>query len=74
MVTGILIGEKNDIDEEITKNFSKASISHILAISGTHVSYIILGITYILIKIKTPKRGSYLITIFILAMFGYNKI
>lgn len=69
MVTGILIGEKNDIDEEITKNFSKASISHILAISGTHVSYIILGITYILIKIKTPKRGSYLITIFILAMF-----
>ena len=71
LVTGILIGEKNDIDEEIIKSFNKASISHILAISGTHVSYIILGITYILNKSKTPKRGSYIIIIFILIMFMF---
>ncbi len=71
LVTGILIGEKNDISEEITNAFSKASISHILAISGTHVSYIILGITYILTKSKVPKRKSYLCTICFLILFMF---
>lgn len=71
LVTGILIGEKNDISEEITDAFSKASISHILAISGTHVSYIILGITYILTKSKVSKRRSYLCTISFLILFMF---
>lgn len=71
LVTGILIGEKNDISKEITNAFSKASISHILAISGTHVSYIILGITYILTKSKVPKRKSYLCTICFLILFMF---
>lgn len=71
LLTGILIGEKSDIPEEITESFSKASISHILAISGTHISYIILGITYILNKSKTSKRLSYIITIITLVLFMF---
>lgn len=71
LVTGILIGEKSDISEEITSNFSKASISHILAISGTHVSYIVIGITYILAKSKTPKRLSNIITMLMLFVFMF---
>lgn len=71
LAIGILIGEKDDIAEEINKDFSKASISHILAISGTHVSYIILGITFVLLKSKVPKRSSYLITISILILFMF---
>ena len=59
----------NAVQEEITNAFSKASISHILAISGTHVSYIIFGITYILTKSKVPKRKSYLCMICFLILF-----
>lgn len=71
LLTGILIGEKADIPEKITNSFSKASISHILAISGTHVSYIILGITFVLTKSKLSKKKSNLCTIFILVLFMF---
>lgn len=70
-LTGILIGEKNNISEIITENFSKSSLSHILAISGTHINYIILGITFILTKVKSPKKIKYIITITILVIFMF---
>lgn len=42
LLIGILLGEKNDISEETIEAFQKSSLSHILAVSGMHVSYIIL--------------------------------
>lgn len=69
LLIGILIGERRYIPENTTENFSKSSLSHILAISGSHISYIIIGITYILTKSKTSKKGMYIITIFSLIFF-----
>ena len=43
LLKGILIGKTSDIEEETYKNFRVANISHILAVSGMHVSYIIIG-------------------------------
>lgn len=71
LLEGILIGEKSNISETITENFSKSSLSHILAISGTHITYIILGVTFILTKVKFPKRIKYIAIIIILIMFMF---
>ena len=71
LVSGILIGEKQDISEEITKSFSKSSLSHILAISGTHISYIIIGISFILNKARTPKKIMNAIAIISLIIFMF---
>ncbi|MBR2241185.1 MAG: ComEC family DNA internalization-related competence protein [Clostridia bacterium] len=46
-----LLGDSNFIEEGQKQIFSDASLSHILAISGMHVSYIILGCSYILKKL-----------------------
>lgn len=69
LLVGILIGEKSEITEEIIQNFKISNLSHMLSVSGAHTSYIILGITFILTKSKTPKKWIYLITIFILMLF-----
>lgn len=69
LLIGILIGERQYISEDITENFSKSSLSHILAISGSHISYIIIGITFILTKSRTSKKGMYIITILSLIFF-----
>lgn len=69
MLIGILIGDKSKITEETTNHFKKSSLSHLLATSGTHISYITLGISFILIKSKLPKKLVYLFTIFILGFF-----
>lgn len=68
---GILLGEKGNISEQITESFKSSSLSHILAVSGMHVSYIILGITYIAINIKIHKKVGYIVTILTLIMFMF---
>lgn len=69
LLLGILIGERDNIQEDIIESFRTANLSHILAVSGAHTSYIILGITDLISKSKTPKRIGYIITIIILLIF-----
>ncbi|MBR3696933.1 MAG: DNA internalization-related competence protein ComEC/Rec2 [Clostridia bacterium] len=63
----ILLGSINTLDENIKEDFKSASISHILAISGLHISYIVLGIETILkLFIKNIKIRDSLIIIFLI--------
>ena len=68
---GILIGRTEGIDEKIKNNFRDSSISHILAISGLHVSYVILGIQFILNKLVKSKRKQNIIQIIFLIIFSF---
>jgi len=56
VLTGIIIGDKSEISEEVINNFSQSSISHILAVSGMHVSYIIMFMNLILNKSIKKKK------------------
>ena len=71
LLIGILLGDKNNISEDTIENFRTSNLSHILAVSGAHTSYIILGITYLLYKSKIPKKITYVITILILFIFMF---
>lgn len=52
----ILIGKTDGLSENIKEDFRNSSISHILAISGMHVSYIMFGIKSLLEKIVKNKK------------------
>ena len=69
LLTGILIGNKENLSKETEENFRNSNLSHILAVSGAHVSYVILGIAFILQKSKIHKKIAKIITIFILIFF-----
>lgn len=69
LFTGILIGNKEKLTNEIEESFRNSNLSHMLAVSGAHVAYVILGITFILKIIKTNKRFSKIITIILLILF-----
>lgn len=56
LLIGILLGNNENIDEDIKEEFRNSGIYHILAVSGAHMSYIILGTTYLLEKINISKR------------------
>lgn len=71
LLTGILIGNKDNLSKDIQESFRNSNLSHMLAVSGAHVTYVILGITFILKKSKTNKRISKIITIFLLILFIY---
>ena len=68
---GILIGYDELITEDIKDNFSKSSLSHLLAVSGTHVTYIVIGITLILKNLKIPKEKGKILTCILLVFYLY---
>ena len=64
---GILIGNKSEISEDVIEEFEDSNLTHMLAVSGAHVSYIILGLTFILQK--TGFRFRKIFTILFLCFF-----
>lgn len=67
---GILIGKTDNLSTNIKENFRDSNLSHILAISGMHVSYIILGMNLFIQKIIVSKKMKNNILIVILLAFS----
>ena len=68
LAIGLLLGDKSDLNEDIQEDFKGANLSHMLAISGAHFSYIILIVTWIGNKFKV-KRLEQIITIISIIFF-----
>lgn len=56
LCTALVLGEKQGISEDIQESFRKSNLSHMLAISGAHVSYFLLAISTAVQKLKLHKR------------------
>lgn len=69
IVLGIILGDTENISKELKEKFKTSSLYHILAVSGTHISYLIIGTTFILEKSKISKRKSRILTIIVLVFF-----
>ncbi len=54
IMSGMVFGDKNAIDKDINALFQRNGISHILAISGLHISFIAMGVYYLLRRIPIP--------------------
>ena len=72
MVAGLIIGEKQEINETIIQDFKNSNLS----ISGAHVSYLFLGISFLLEKVKLSKKYSKILLIcffiFFMALVGFS--
>ena len=68
---GILIGYDDNLSEEIEISFRKSSLTHLLAVSGSHIAYIITGIGFCLRILKVPKKITNILTIIFLILFMY---
>lgn len=66
----MLLGEKYLLSEEIKDLYQQNGISHILAISGLHVSLIGMFIFRLLKKLRVPLIAATLITIFTIYSYG----
>ena len=69
ILLGILLGNDEGIEKETKQNFIGSSLSHILAVSGMHVAYVIAITGYILTLLKIGKNETKITTIFLLIFF-----
>ena len=68
---GILIGYDDNLSEDIQISFRKSSLTHLLAVSGSHIVYIISGLGFCLRLLKMPKKAANILTITFLILFMY---
>ena len=68
MLIGILLGDDGNIDEDIEESFKVSSLSHVLAVSGMQVTYIITGMYYVF-NFSLGKRKTRIVIIFVLIIY-----
>lgn len=66
LILGIMLGDTKNLETDIKEDFSKSSISHILAVSGMHVSYIIYISTILLKKLLGKKQTRIIVSVILI--------
>lgn len=55
----LILGQQQDISQDIIQDYQYSGATHILSVSGLHVGFIMLFISYILKPIPNTKKGSF---------------
>ena len=73
VLIALLVGQQQDIAPEVLKDYQYAGAVHVLSVSGLHVGFILLFVTFVLKPIPNSKKGSFfklLIILLSLWVFG----
>lgn len=73
VAVALIMGQQQDISPDIIRDYQYAGAVHILSVSGLHIGFILLFVTYIIKPLPNSKRGSFiklLITLASLFLFG----
>ena len=69
ILKAILVGDKSGFTDNLYNNFSNAGLSHIVAVSGMHLSILFSILSLLFFKVRTHKKAAYLISIPIIVIF-----
>ena len=71
---GILVGIRDDISQEIENDFKMSNLTHMLAVSGSHITYIISAISFLLAKTCKSFTKIFIIIflVFFMALTGFT--
>jgi competence protein ComEC len=66
MIEALILGQRQNVNPEITKSFRDAGVIHILALSGLHVGIILLILRFLTKGLLNIKYGRWIQSIFII--------
>ncbi|MDD4408872.1 MAG: ComEC/Rec2 family competence protein, partial [Clostridia bacterium] len=67
----MLFGEKSELNPDIKENFGISGISHLLAVSGLNINFLVAILYLFLNKFKLGKYKNFLIIAIILFLYAY---
>ena len=75
VVSALILGQQQDISKEILKDYQYAGAIHILSVSGLHVGFILLFITFLLRPLPKNKYGNWIrLLAILLGLWGFAII
>jgi len=73
IMIALLLGQQQDISPEVLKDYQLAGAVHILSVSGLHVGFILLFVTFLLNPFPNTKRNTIIKLVFILlSLWSYG--
>ena len=72
VLNALILGQQQDISPEILKDYQYAGAVHVLSVSGLHIGFIMLFITFLLKPINNSGNGSLLkLLIIVLSLWSF---
>ncbi|MGB5419281.1 ComEC/Rec2 family competence protein, partial [Algibacter sp.] len=68
IINALLLGQRQDISEEVYTSYANAGVIHILAVSGLHVGLILLILSFIFKPLERFKHGKLIKTILLVSI------
>lgn len=69
ILAGLIVGERTELSTELEEYFRNSSLTHILAVSGSHITYVVVAIVWLSTRLKIGKQKSNYLLIFGLLLF-----
>ncbi|MCX7746738.1 MAG: DNA internalization-related competence protein ComEC/Rec2 [Clostridia bacterium] len=71
LLNGMLIGYRGGLDKEMQESFSNAGLSHLMAVSGMNVAFIVIPLVFLFRKLTLKQRTANSIIILVLILFVF---
>src|SRR5690606_4700208 len=68
IINALLLGQRQDVSEDVYNNYSNSGAVHILAVSGLHIGIILLILSLVLKPLEAFKHGKLVKTILLVLM------
>ena len=70
LVRAFVLGDRTGMDSELTERFSQTGITHLICISGMHISVLAVAVSALLNRIL-PRRAAVAVTLAVILGYGF---
>jgi competence protein ComEC len=75
VLNALILGQQQDISPETLKDYQNAGAVHVLSVSGLHVGFILLFITFLLKSIGNSRKGAlFKLCIVVLSLWAFAAL
>ncbi|MDR1615990.1 MAG: DNA internalization-related competence protein ComEC/Rec2, partial [Syntrophomonadaceae bacterium] len=71
ILLGMLLGNIDGIEAAEYSNYQKSGLVHIFSVSGMHIAFLLLMITWICSLLKLSKRNRFIVVLVIFLLYGW---
>ena len=71
----LILGQKQDVSPDIIRDYQYAGAIHILSVSGLHIGFILLFVTFLLKPFPNTRRGAFIkLVVILISLFSFALI